>query len=92
MGMTIQTSEGKTFDIHFAYAPVFDGSCVAEVTGDERPLAQIAADFEGLAWIRKEDPSLNSETYSGYSELAGVTRQANGNVTVKMVRPRTRRE
>ena len=87
MAITIHTSSGKTFSVNYAYAPVFDGSCMAEITGDSRLLSQIAADFEGLEWIEKHDPDLRDETYTGYSILSSIVRQPGGAVTVKMLKP-----
>ena len=87
MAITIHTSAGKTFNVNYAYAPLFDGSCMAEINGDTRQISQIASDFEGLSWIIKHDPNLNDETYSGYSVLISVVRQTSGAVTVKMIKP-----
>lgn len=87
MAITIQTSAGKTFSVNYAYAPVFDGSCMVEVTGDNRLISQIASDFEGLERIEKHDPDLRDETYTGYSILSSIVRQPNGAVTLKMLKP-----
>lgn len=52
--MKIETSKGKNFNIEFICSPLRDGSKAIIEMEDARPLAEIAADFDGLESIKKK--------------------------------------
>lgn len=89
--MKIETSKGKTFDIEFICSPFRDGSKVIIEMEDARPLAEIAADFDGLKSIKKTGSGRNDkavyEMYEGFSQLVGIQRDtAAGSVRLTLAK------
>lgn len=80
--MTITTSNGKTAEIELICFSSRDGRKLLIELEDERPLSEIAADFEGLESIKAENERARGsayEVYKGYTLLTGVQRiEANG--------------
>ena len=73
--MTVKTDRGKTFDVDYAGCPVRStGERMIELTADARPLAQIAADFEGVQAFERVDENEGNMTFEGYTELVSVVR------------------
>lgn len=71
--MTITTSKQKTFDVNWAWAPVGeDGDMMFELTRDERPVSQIAADFEGCEHIHRESELEGDKDFDGYTRVKSV--------------------
>lgn len=87
--MTITTNRGKTFDIRFIHIPLRDAGRVMIEYADERALADIAADFDGLETITKTDdirPGAK-EVFEGFSHLVGIQRNtAAGTVRLTLER------
>lgn len=81
---TITTNHGKEFAIVYAYAPMYDGCCVIELLNDDRPLSEIATDFDGLEWIDKHDPFFVDERYEGYKSLKSIQKIPNGHVNIRL--------
>lgn len=89
--MKIETSKGKTFDIEFICSPFRDGSKAIIELEDARPLAEIAADFDGLKSIKKtgsgRDDKAVYEMYEGFSQLVGIQRDmAAGSVRLTLAK------
>lgn len=85
--MKITTSKGKAFDIEFICSPLSTPEHVIIETNDTRPLSEIAADFEGLESIKKEDDTRGSsvyEMYEGFSRLVEIHRYADGSVRLTL--------
>lgn len=79
--MTIRTSSGKTLEINYIW-PDSNGRVMIELK-DDRPLAEIAADFEGVKTLTKTDakkPGIE-EVYTGYTNLIAVSRDNYEGVT-----------
>lgn len=75
--MTITTDKNKTFDVNWAWAPVGDDDdMMIELAHDDRPLAEIAADFEGCErFHRTSEIEAPFETdYVGYTRIKRVIR------------------
>lgn len=88
--MKITTSKGKAFDIGFICSPLSTPEHVIIETSDTRPLSEIAADFEGLESIKKEDDTRGSsvyEMYEGFSRLVELRRYADGSVRLTLEKP-----
>lgn len=81
--MKITTSREKTFDIQFIGALLRNGNRLMIELKDERPVCEIAADFDGLETITKTDalkPGVK-EVFEGFTQLVGIQRNK-GNGTV----------
>jgi hypothetical protein len=85
--MKITTSKGKAFNIGFICSPLSTPEHVIIETSDTRPFSEIAADFEGLEIIKKEDDTRESsvyEMYEGFSRLVEMHRYADGSVRLTL--------
>lgn len=89
--MKIETSKGKNFNIEFICSPLRDGSKAIIEMEDARPLAEIAADFDGLESIKKEDQRRGKgvyEVYEGFSWLIAIQRDSSsGSVRLTLEKP-----
>ena len=75
--MRIETSRGKTFDAEFICLPLRDRSKAIIELNDARSFAEIAADFDGLDWLKKIDDDRNGsvyEVFEGFNRLIGIQR------------------
>lgn len=75
--MKIETSRGKTFDAEFICLPLRDKSKAIIELNDTRSLAEIAADLDGLEWLKKIDDDGNGsvyEVFEGFNRLIGIQR------------------
>lgn len=74
--MKIETSKGKIFDIRAICPALRNNNAVLIEVCDDRPLALIAVDFDGLESFRKYDENIKgvSETYTGYSRIINMRR------------------
>lgn len=84
--MTIETSKGKTYAVKWIFALSHNANQILIEYADDRPLAEIAAEFDGLETITKTDTSRPGvkEVYEGFTQLAGVQRMAAGSVRVTL--------
>ena len=81
--MQITTSKGKTFDVRFIGTLLRNGGRMMIELADDRPLWEIAEDFDGLSAVTKTDdmkPGVK-EVYEGFTQLVGIQRNK-GNGTV----------
>lgn len=69
---TITTSNGKTYNVAYAWAPLFDGSCGIGLL-DPRPIAQITGEFDGLTHIHYSDPPTGEYDFDGYTRLSKIS-------------------
>lgn len=76
--MKLDTIGGKSFDIRVICADLRSKNRVLIELEDDRPLAQIAADFDGIDGFvtYKEDLEGVYETYEGYNHLVSIRRNA----------------
>lgn len=88
--MKITTSKGKAFNINFICSPLSTPEHVIIELRDSRPLSEIAADFEKLENLKKEDDTRGSsvyEMYEGFSRLVEMHRYADGSVRLTLEKP-----
>lgn len=72
--MTLTTDKGKTFDIHWAWAPAgADGDLMLEYE-DERDLAAIVADFDGVAHFHRASELEGDMDFDGFTRIKAVVR------------------
>lgn len=76
--MKLETSTGKVFDARVVCTSLRRKDQVLCEIYDDRPISDIAADFDGIASFRKYDEAVKgvSETYEGFSSLVGIHRNA----------------
>ena len=75
--MTVTTSKGKTHDIFWMWGPVRTTGAVMLEVNDNRPLSEIAADFEGCETFKKMDDTKGTaiyEMYEGFTILSTISR------------------
>ena len=73
--MTITTSSGKTFDINWMWSTNGAGNRLMIEMKDDRPMAEIAADFDGIQTFEKTGENKNvKEVYTGYTKLVCMSR------------------
>lgn len=69
--MTITTSRGKTFDVNWAWA---DGEMLRIELADQRNIAEIAEDFDGVERVERRDENEGDAVYEGYTMLTMVAK------------------
>ena len=76
MPMKIKTSGGKVFDINIICSDIRSKNRVLIELDDDRTLAEIAGDFDGLDSFQKYDEALDGvfETYEGFRHLVTIRR------------------
>ena len=79
---TITTSSGKTLDIKWVLGPISNDQILIDLDGDFA-ISKLAAKFENQASFRVDDDATPGkyDMYEGYTQLVGVTRMKNKNVT-----------
>lgn len=73
----IKTSKGNTYEVEYASAALFDGSCRILIH-DQRPISVIADEFEGLSSILYTDSDVGVYHFDDYSNLIAVSRLNDG--------------
>lgn len=87
--MKTTTSKGKTFEASPALVSVRDKSRLMLDVMDERPLSQVAADFEGLETLTQRDTQDVEHVYRGYTEVAAASRnESDGSLRITLKKPR----
>ena len=84
--MTLTTSRNKTYDVLWAFGPTIKSGKVMFEMNDERPPAEIAAEFDGLEWLKRESSNEGDALYEGYSVLASLQRTDGGTVMIGLSR------
>ena len=85
--MKLLTSDGKTYAVDWIDGPTITTGRVVLQMQDSRNLSEIAADFEGLAWMKRENEEQGDKLFEGYSELVNVARKAGDLVILTFDKP-----
>lgn len=74
--MRIQTDRGKTFEVKWCFQLSRNPNALNIEYRDERPFAEIAADFDGVNTITKVDDTKpeKEKPYTGFTKLTGINR------------------
>lgn len=74
--MRIQTDRGKTFEAKWCFPLSSNPNALNIEYKDERPFAEIAADFDGVNAITRTDDTKPEKTvpYTGFTQLTGIKR------------------
>lgn len=70
--MLLRTSNEKEYKA--VWADVASSGVFFAHVFDDRPIPQVAADFDGLAWLERESAEQGDKRFDGFSVLMGVER------------------
>jgi len=74
--MVLKTSKGKTYEVDWIdVASLTSGNLFAQLR-DDRPLFEIAEEFDGLEWLERESDTQGNERFEGYNCLVSLSRTA----------------
>ena len=75
--MTLTTNRGKTFEIGWIWATTRGGDRLMIELADNRPMAEIAADFDQVETFERTTTKMPGvkEVYAGYTRLVGMSRE-----------------
>lgn len=82
--MTVTTSKEQTFECENIFAPTRSGECVIQLRS-ERPLSEIATDFENVQSFHVVDPIFGEYDYNGYTKLISIVLHKSEMVTIRLV-------
>ena len=72
--MLLKTSNGYTYDIEWIDT-VHTGELFMQMQSTQR-LPEIANEFDGIEWLKREDENQGDKLFEGYSKLTMVKRLA----------------
>lgn len=75
--MTITTSKNKTYQVLWIDTSPFNPMALSMQMMDTRLLPEIAAEFDGLTEIARQDENQGNKTFAGFSKLVGIKRIGN---------------
>lgn len=78
--MTLKTSRGNAYEIQWADVASRTDHLFVQME-DERKLSEIAAEFEELEWLKREDANQGDKLFDGYSVLK-IVRQVEPGVVI----------
>ena len=84
--MTVTTSKGKTFEVDWMWGPVGYARELMLQLRDERPLSEIAADFEGCGSFLRDSDLEGRVEWRGYTDLKAVIRLTGGAAQVTLTK------
>ena len=73
--MTIETSAGITYEARLLTRLTLDKSLLIQITGDHRPLSEIARELEGLAFVEGGEPSRRYEDCGTLQSISRVDQE-----------------
>ena len=82
--MKLTTSKGNEYTVNWIDGPTITGGMVILQMDDERPLSEIAAEFENLEWLKRESESQGNKEFNGCSVLKHIVRMADGMVQIAL--------
>lgn len=80
--MKLTTSKGNEYSVDFIDGPTITDGLVVLKMHDKRHLPEIAAEFDGLEWLKRESEEQGDKEFVGYSELQRISRNVDGTVTL----------
>lgn len=82
--MKLTTSKGNEYTVDWIDGPTIIEGCVILQMQDERPLADIAIEFDGLKWLKREDEHQGNKEFNGFGVLKRVSRMTGGKVQIAL--------
>lgn len=80
--MKLTTSKGNEYQVDWIDGPTFTTGEVLLQMMDDRRLPEIAAEFDGLEWLKRESENQGNKSWEGYSVLQMITKLDDGNVRI----------
>lgn len=81
--MTLKTSKGNTYEIQWADVASKSGNLFVQME-DNRKLSEIAAEFEELDWLKREDANQGDKLFEGYFALSYIRQVEPGIVILSL--------
>lgn len=82
--MLLKTSKNKEYTVDWVDT-VMDGKLFLQMA-DIRHLPEIAAEFDGLEWLKREDENQGDKLYEGFDTLHHIQRADPGVVIISIER------
>lgn len=86
--MKLITSKGHEYEVAFVDGPTMLGGLVMLRMEDGRGLPEIAAEFDGLSWLKRESENQGDKEWSGFSVLSSISRTGENMVTIGLAKGR----
>ena len=80
--MKLTTSKGNDYQVDWIDGPTFTTGEVLLQMKDDRRLPEIAAEFDGLEWLKRESENQGNKSWEGYAVLQMITKLDDGNVRI----------
>lgn len=78
--MVLETSLNKTYEVDWVdVATITSGNLLLQMA-DQRPLHLIAAEFDGLEWLRRKSEEQGDKLFEGFKRLIRISRKDNTSV------------
>lgn len=74
--MKLTTSKNKTYNVEWIDVAAMSSGNVLLQMKDERRLPEIAAEFDGLEWMKRESDTQGDKTFEGFTKLIRISRMA----------------
>lgn len=75
--MKLTTSKGNEYTVDWIDGPTIIEGTVNLQMDDPRGLGVIAAEFDGLEWLKREDEQQGSKEFKGFNVLKRICRMDN---------------
>lgn len=85
--MKLTTSKNKEYVVDWIDGPTITSGHVMMQMSDERKLAVIASEFDGLEWLKRESEDQGDKLYEGYSDLVSIVRRNPDVVLLSFAKP-----
>lgn len=80
--MKLKTSMGNEYTVDFADVAILNGGNLMIQMQENRRLPEIAQEFDGLEWLKRESENQGNKEFSGYSVLNRISRKEDGSVLI----------
>lgn len=84
--MKLTTSKGNEYSVDFIEGPTITDGLVVLQMHDDRRLPEIAAEFDGLKWLKRESEEQGDKEFTGYTTLQRIARLSGGEVVISLGR------
>lgn len=84
--MKLTTSKGNEYTVDWIDGPTITSGAVMLQMQDVRSLAEIAGEFDGLEWLKRESENQGNKEFCGYNVLQHISRMNNGKVQIALIK------
>lgn len=82
--MKLTTSKGNEYTVDWIDGPTIIEGCVILQMQDKRPLTDIAIEFDGLEWLKRESENQGNKEFNGFDTLKRICRMTGGKVQIAL--------